>query len=269
MIAASFGVPSWLLVANSSRSTVPSLARSEMARNTDHGTPRVSHANAIAAVSMSRATTPWSRRLGEDVEVGRERVGRPHAAGGFGVADPGGSVFAPGRAVDHDLGQDERADRRLVLERACDADNEHVVDRRPRRATARRRRWRARCPFRSRWRRRRDRPDRPDGRVAPSIVTSTSPELAAQRYELHRHRAHERDRSAPHGGQPGASAPGAPARVAGTTWLTGRRGPVLRRWVDGRRAVGDPAGARPSGRRLHDGRRRPARRASTSNAWST
>ena len=40
---------------------LPSVARSLITRNTDHGMPRVSQSSAIAAVSMSSETTPWAR----------------------------------------------------------------------------------------------------------------------------------------------------------------------------------------------------------------
>src|SRR5262249_45070761 len=49
-IASGLGVPSMLLRWKTSSSTVPSLARSEITRNTVHGTPRDSHSSAIAAV---------------------------------------------------------------------------------------------------------------------------------------------------------------------------------------------------------------------------
>ena len=127
VIAASFGVPSWLLMANTSASTVPSLARSEMARNTDHGIPRCSHALRDRGRLHVERHDPLRPQLGELVEVGGEGVGRPHPALVLGVADAGRPVLAAAGAEHDDLGTDERPDRGLVLERAGDADHEHVV----------------------------------------------------------------------------------------------------------------------------------------------
>ena len=51
----------------------------------------------------------------------------PHPALVLGVADAGRPVLAAAGAEHDDLGTDERADRGLVLERAGDADHEDVV----------------------------------------------------------------------------------------------------------------------------------------------
>ena len=57
--------------------------------------------------------------------LGREPVGGPHLPGRRAVRERCGRELAAGLAVHDDLGQHERADRRLVLERTGDADHEH------------------------------------------------------------------------------------------------------------------------------------------------
>jgi len=58
-----------LLRWKTSSSTLPSLARSEMTRNTDHGIPRASHTAAIAAVSALAFWIGWTMFTAENEEL--------------------------------------------------------------------------------------------------------------------------------------------------------------------------------------------------------
>ena len=106
--------------------TLPSVARSLMARNTVHGTPRSSQASAIAAVSMSSDTTPFARSAGSSDAVG-DHVGGPHGAADLARAEQLVAVLAAGGVVDHPLGQHDLADRGLVVDRARDADDHDLA----------------------------------------------------------------------------------------------------------------------------------------------
>ena len=65
----------------------------------------------------------------EVVGIGREPVGRPHSSGGRALGERHGTELAAGLAVHDDLGKDQRADRRLVFERAGDPDHEDPTHR--------------------------------------------------------------------------------------------------------------------------------------------
>ena len=65
---------------------------------------------------------------GDVIEVGEQDVGRPHRAVRHGPAEGRGAKLGARGAVDDHLGDDERADRRLVLDGARDADDDHSLD---------------------------------------------------------------------------------------------------------------------------------------------
>ena len=99
-------------------------------RMTDHAAPAPVHTAATAPVSMSSATTPSSTSSAHLIRFDHEVVGRDEPPAG-GRARPRwvGRYSAARRPVDHDVREDEVADRDRGSDAAGDPDHHDVVDR--------------------------------------------------------------------------------------------------------------------------------------------